>query len=178
MCVRPFISVWLLLGLPGRDLQKSFLHNWKVFFLLLTYCWVRFFGSEQCLFGSHHPCVCGGWLRSKTLSERVWLASSPAAVETFCEATKEVLSPSVAPGRPTRLRSVTVLTHIRSSARGKGRQVAYVITHAVCLCPHERTSQWRCPRHRCHTPGKVSTFTPWQGLTFESTRLSGAGGES
>jgi len=35
VCVsHPFISVWVCLVLPGRDLQKGFLHNWRFFSLL------------------------------------------------------------------------------------------------------------------------------------------------
>lgn len=48
MCVCARVCVHSVL--PGKDLQKSFLHNWRFFSSSLTYCWVRLFGSEQCLF--------------------------------------------------------------------------------------------------------------------------------
>lgn len=45
-------------GLPKGDLPKSFLHNWSFFFPSpLTYCWVRYFVSEQDLLCSGGRCV-------------------------------------------------------------------------------------------------------------------------
>lgn len=43
----------------SRDLQKSFLHNWRFFFFSssLTYCWVSFFVSEQHLLCRESRCV-------------------------------------------------------------------------------------------------------------------------